>query len=132
MSYRLDIEYDNSTEHINTLLKKVAEYLHRAQNERMGLENSSIWDVKNPESVILGWIQKEVKAPNVALADIAIKLGVHDSWRQTLIDRGGRIGKTKDGKALNEPFETLLPNLIKNASVKQLDAYIKCQGLATP
>jgi len=101
----------------------------RAQREEMGLESSSIWDVKNPESVILGWIKEEINAPNKALADIAIKLGVHDSWRQTMIDKGGRIGTTKEGKVLDEPFETLLPNLIKNASVKQLDTYIKWQKL---
>jgi len=101
----------------------------RAQREEMGLEISSIWDIKNPEAVILGWIQEEINAPNKALADIAIKLGVHDSWRQTMIDKGGRIGKTKDGKVLDEPFETLLPKLIKNASAKQLDTYIKWQKL---
>ncbi len=42
-----------------------------------------------------------------------------------MIDKGGLLGTTKDGKVLDAPFETLLPNLIKNDSVKQLDTSIK-------
>ncbi|WP_419154370.1 MobV family relaxase [Weissella viridescens] len=99
-------------------------FVRKAKNARLGLKPDKFFDIESPESVILGWIQDEIKAPNATLADIAIKFGVHESWRQTMIDKGGRIGKTSDGRVLNEPFETLLPKLINKASVQQLNTYM--------
>lgn len=65
-------------------------------------------------------IDKTITQPKEMLADVAIVLGVHPSWRETMIAKGGMVGKMKDGKVLNKPFSELIPERLQKATANQL------------
>ncbi|MQW24098.1 MULTISPECIES: MobV family relaxase [unclassified Lactococcus] len=68
--------------------------------------------------------QHEIKKSNEHLADVAISLGIHDSWRDTMIKNGGQIGEFSDGRKIDKPFSELIPKLIDEASKKELESLI--------
>ena len=65
-------------------------------------------------------VDDNLTKPKELLADVAISLGVHESWRETMIEKGGMVGKTTDGKVLDKPFSELIPERLKMATVEQL------------
>ena len=65
------------------------------------------------------------KQQNTMLADLAITLGVHQSWRSTMIEKGGMIGHSSQGHDINKPFSVLIPERIQLATQAQLQAATK-------
>ena len=59
------------------------------------------------------------------LPDLAITLGVHQSWRSTMIEKGGMIGHSSQGHDINKPFSVLIPERIQLATQAQLQAATK-------
>jgi Plasmid recombination enzyme. len=95
------------------------------ENERL----EQIADVQNikvlkPSEIYQIWLDQKVDdnltKPKELLADVAISLGVHESWRETMIEKGGMVGRTKGGKVLDKPFSELIPERLKMATVEQL------------
>lgn len=71
--------------------------------------------------------EEKVKKQNTALSELAIDLGVHESWKDTMINKGGQIGSFTDGRTINKPFEELIPELISKASQERLEKVIEKQ-----
>lgn len=75
----------------------------------------------------LGALNSKREAQNEMLAELAIDLGVHDSWKETMIQKGGQIGSFSDGREINKAFDELIPELIARASEHQLESLIEKQ-----
>lgn len=67
-----------------------------------------------------GYIKGNITQPKEMLADVAIGLGVHPSWRETMVAEGGMVGKAQDGRVINKPFSELIPERLQKATANQL------------
>jgi hypothetical protein len=63
--------------------------------------------------------EKETKF-NTRIADLAIALGVHGSWRDSMIKNGAQFGTASNGELIDKPFAELIPELIKGATDERL------------
>lgn len=95
------------------------------ENERL----EQIADAQNnkgfkPTDFYQSWLDQAVDdnltKPKKMLADVAINLGVHPSWRETMIEKGGLIGEATNGMKVNKPFSELIPEQIQKATAAQL------------
>lgn len=99
--------------------------VYTPENERLE-QIAEVQNIKGfkPTDYYQGWLDQMVDdnltKPKELLADVAISLGVHESWRETMIEKGGMVGKTTDGKVLDKPFSELIPERLKMATVEQL------------
>ncbi|MQW24094.1 MULTISPECIES: plasmid recombination protein [unclassified Lactococcus] len=109
---------------INQKAKQLMQYLHSRVNQLLDKENEleeKGYDLELAEYEF----NKKVKEQNTNLADMAIDLGVDESWRETLIEKGGQIGEFSDGRKINEPFSELIPRLIAEAGEEELENMIE-------